>query len=150
MSGKETKRDERNVGGKDAPAGAREWLGRARGLGTEIRAYELALREIRERTARITRAPQSETRRGTPDAHKQEKPLELEDELREKLEELNRINSEICGAIWKLKSTKQRTVLFSYYVRCLTLEQIAEEMDCSVRNVQNLRKRGEREIEGML
>lgn len=117
-----------------------------RGLETEIRAYERTLQEIQEQTERITRAPHAETGRGMPDVHRQEKVLELEDELREKVEELNRINRGICGAIWLLKSTKQRTVFISYYVRCLTLEQIAEEIDCSVRNVQNLRKRGFKEI----
>ena len=32
----------------------------------------------------------------------------------------------------------------------MTLEQIAEEMDCSARNVQNLRKRGVREMERII
>ena len=64
----------------------------------------------------------------------QERLYELEECLQEKADELCETEREITEAIWKLKSTKQRTVLFSYYVRCITLEQIAEEMDCSARN----------------
>lgn len=130
------------------PADAREWLSRARGMEAEVKAYEAAIEEVRERCTRTTRESGREPVQTSLKPHAYDRLAEYESGLREKIDERLAVIAEITDTIMRVPSAKQRTVLFSYYVRCRTLEQIAEDMDCSSRNVQNLRKRGEMWITG--
>lgn len=120
----------------------RKWLGRARTIDRELHALVKTRQETMDLLTSITQNYATDGAQSTKDPHKYDKLVELDNLIDQRTMELIRVRSEILTTIGLVQSGAQRTVLISYYVRGKTLEDIAEEMGCSSRNVQNIRKRG--------
>ena len=128
----------------------RYWLGRARGIDREIEALLRSIQETRDRLMKITQNYSSDGAQSTKDPHKYDKLVDLEDQMNRKINELLDTKSEIGETISQLPDLRQRTVLFSYYVRGKTLEEIAVEMHYSYRSTKRYLKYGIEEIEKRL
>lgn len=128
----------------------RQWLGRARGIDREIEALLRDIQETRDRLMKITQSYTSDGAQNTKDPHKYDKLVELEDQTNQRIDELLEAKKEIASTIGKLEDHRQRTVLYSYYVRCKTLEQIAVEMHYSYRQTKRFHRQGVAGIQGML
>lgn len=120
----------------------RQWLGRARTIERELKALVRTRQETMDLLTSITQNYSSDGAQSTKDPHKFDRLTELDNLIEQRTADLIRVRSEILTAISNVQSGSQRTVLISYYVRGKTLEDIGEEMGCSSRNVQNIRKRG--------
>jgi DNA-directed RNA polymerase specialized sigma24 family protein len=125
---------------------ARKWLGRARMIDREIAALTDAKRETREQLTRITQNYSADGAQTSKDPHKYDKLAELESLIDSKVSELCEIKAEITAAIIQIPDGRRRCVLLSYYVRCMTLEQIAVEMSYNYRHIKRLLREGITEI----
>lgn len=121
---------------------ARAWLGKARGINREIEALMKSIQETREQLTKITQNYSSDGAQATKDPHKYDKLVVLEGTLTEKVNELLEAKKEIADRIEQLEDSRQRTVLFSYYVRGKTLEEIAVENHYSYRSTKRHMKSG--------
>lgn len=104
------------------------WLGRARTLEKEIAALQAAGHEARE----------SENRPA------------LESVISRRVETLNADKAEILTAIGKLRDGRQRAVLTDYYIRNMTLEQTAVDLNYSYAHTKRMRAQAVAEIGKML
>ena len=127
-----------------------KWLARARTIDREIEALIGAKQDTRDNLTRITQNYSADGAQSSKDPHKFDRLAELESIIDQKIDELIAVKVEITQAIEKLTNGKHRTVLLNYYVRLMTLEQIAVEMGCSFRNVAYTKKRAVQEIEKIL
>lgn len=78
------------------------------------------------------------------------KVADLEDQIEQLQEEKALLIIEIGDAIEQLEDEKEAMILTAYYIRRLTMEQVAEEMDYSLQHTYRLRKRGVQHISGIL
>lgn len=78
------------------------------------------------------------------------KVIELEDQIKRLQLEKAELIMEINAAIEQLEDDKETMILTAYYIRRLTMEQVAEEMDYSLQHTYRLRKRGVQHISGIL
>lgn len=121
---------------------AKQWLGRARTIGRELAALRETRKTTFEQLTRITQNYTGDGAQSTKDPHKLDLLAEINSLIDQHETELLQTQLEVSEAIVHVPSGNQRAVLFSYYVAGKTLEEIAVEIGCSARNVQNLRKRG--------
>lgn len=128
---------------------ARKWLGRARMINREINTLLLTIEESRAQIERITQNYNADGAQSTKDPHKFDRLVELENDIDQKIDELVGIKEEITAAIGRLHDGRHRTVLMDYYVRCMTLEQTAVEMNYSYAHVKRLRAIGISQIQKM-
>lgn len=101
-----------------------------------MRARDEALAKALKITPSYTRTDGVQT---TKDPHKMDRLVEFENMIDQKVDELYAVKTEIAEAIHLLKDGRQRTVLLDFYVRCISLEQTAVEMNYSYANVKKLR-----------
>lgn len=125
----------------------RQWLGRARGIDREIEALLRDIQETRDRLTKITQSYSSDGAQSTKDPHKFDKLVGLESQVNRRIDDLLEAKKEIAEAIQSSTTPPQRTVLYSYYVRCKTMEQIAVETRYSYAHVKRLRAKGILEFE---
>lgn len=78
------------------------------------------------------------------------KVADLEDQIERLQLEKAELIMEINAAIEQLEDDKEAMILTAYYIRRLTMEQVAEEMDYSLQHTYRLRKRGVQHISGIL
>lgn len=78
------------------------------------------------------------------------KVADLEDQIERLQLEKAELIMEINAAIEQLEDDKEAMILTAYYIRRLTMEQVAEEMDYSLQHTYRLRKRGVQRISGIL
>lgn len=128
---------------------ARKWLGRARSIDREINALIRAANETRDALTKITQNYSSDGAQSSPDPHKFDKLVELEHLIDEKGQMLLETKGEIVTAIYKLDDGRHRTVLLDYYIRGMTLEEIAVEIHASYRQTKRYHRAGISEIEKM-
>ena len=121
---------------------AKQWLGRARTIGRELQALRETRKNTFEQLTRITQNYTGDGAQSTKDPHKLDLLVEIDSLIDQHETELLQTQLEVTEAIIRVPSGNQRAVLLSYYVAGKTLEEIAVEIGCSARNVQNLRKRG--------
>ena len=79
---------------------------------------------------------------GTPDQHRREdiivKIIDLEDRIKEEMRRLGDLKSEIMTAIAKIEEPEQRIVLEKRYLEFKKWEDIAVEMNRSLRSIYRL------------
>lgn len=128
---------------------ARKWLGRARSIDREITALRSARQEAWDQLTRITQNYTSDGAQTSKDPHKLDRITELDDMINQKVQELMGTKAEILMAIGELDDGRKRTVLLDYYIRGMTLEEIAVEIHASYRQTKRYHRAGISEIEKM-
>lgn len=78
------------------------------------------------------------------------KVIDLEEQIERLQLEKAELVMEINAAVEQLEDEKEAMILTAYYIRRLTMEQVAEEMDYSLQHTYRLRKRGVQHISGIL
>lgn len=126
---------------------AKKWLGRARSIEREISALRKSKQEAWEQLTRITQNYEADGTQSTKDPHKLDKIGELSNLIDQKVQDLMRTKAEILMAIGELEDGRHRTVLLDYYIRGMTLERIAVDMNYSYANVKKIRAKAIREFE---
>lgn len=120
------------------------WLNRYREAEKEYRRLSDRLAETQTATRRITQNV-SAAPGGSGDGQNLARAVEREEEAERKvyaqLAVCDKLADEIEAALMRLQSTHCYTVLRKYYLNCLTWEQIAMDMNLSVRWVFSLRRR---------
>lgn len=130
---------------------ARQWLGRARGIDREIDMLLRAKRETRDRLLKITQSYVKDSVSGTKDPHRFDQLIEIENTIDQRVDALLTVKQEISEAITqKIKDWRQRQVMYCYYVRCISMEQIAVEQKYSYRQVRRFHRAGLEEFESTL
>ena len=129
---------------------ARKWLGRARGINREIETLLNTKKEARDQLLRITQNYSKDGAQSTKDPHKYDRLAELDSLIDQKVDELLEVKAEITKAINTVQDGRQRCVLLSYYVRCMTLEEIAAENHYSYRQTLRTHRAGIAEIEKLV
>lgn len=123
---------------------AKQWLSRARFIDRELQALRDARRKTFDSLTNITQNYNSDGAQTTPNPHKLDRLIELNDMIDRKETELIAARLEIMTAIMKVPSGNQRAVLMAYFINGKTLENIGVENGYSARNAQNVRNRGVR------
>ena len=129
---------------------ARQWLGRARGIDREISVLMSAKAETRDRLLQITQNYQTDGTHSTKDPHKYDQLVAFEDMIDRMAGELITVKAEISGMIMRLEDGRVRRVLIGYYVRCMTMEEIAVEQHYSYRQVKRFHRAGVDAVEDLL
>lgn len=129
---------------------AKQWLSRARFIDREIALLQKTKEETRDNLTKITQSYESDGAQTTKDPHKYDRLVELENEIDQKVDELIATKREIMNVIFKVEDRNQRQVLISYYLRMMTLEKIAVEMNYSFRQIGNIRRYGIREVQKII
>lgn len=128
---------------------ARKWLGRARSIEREIAALRRAKQEAWDQLTSITQNYEADGAQTSKDPHKLDRIGELSDLIDQKVQDLMRTKAEILMAIGELEDGRHRTVLLDYYIRGMTLEEIAVEIHASYRQTKRYHRAGISEIEKM-
>lgn len=76
--------------------------------------------------------------------------IDTERELLEMQNHRERIAVEITGAIRKLSDTDEQAVLMAYYIGRKRMEEIAEELPCSIRTAYYLKRKGVSHLSNIL
>ncbi len=122
---------------------AKEWLGRAWEIDSEIRSLKREALSAKDLAFRVT-AYLDDVKVQTSKEHVTENAmvryLDYSERIVERMAELFSVKLEIYEAILRVDSTTCRTLLSLRYLQYLTWEQIAEEMDVDVRHVYRLHK----------
>lgn len=75
------------------------------------------------------------------------KIVDIEKEVEKSVEELSSKRKIIEKQILLLENDEQANVLYGYYIGILTQEQIADDMNYSLRTIKNLMKKGTEDFE---
>ena len=118
---------------------AKQWLWRARGIDREIESLMKTREKEYARLTSITSQLSGMTVSGTKDPHKYDNLAELEDTITRRISELEKTKAEILEEINRLDDQRYRLILKYYYVDCMTLEQIAVEMNYSFSHVNRIK-----------
>ena len=130
---------------------ARKWLGRARSINREIEGLLEEKDEARAQLLRITQSYNSDGAQSTKDPHgKFERLLDYELRIDRKVDELVRVKSEIMDAISNLEDGRHRCVLWNYYIRGKSLEEIAVKMHYSYRQIKRFHRQAAADVQKML
>ena len=129
---------------------AKQWLSRARFIDREIALLQKTKEETRDNLTKITQSYESDGAQTTKDPHKYDRLVELENEIDQKVDELIATKLEIMNVMFKVEDRNQRQVLISYYLRMMTLEKIAVEMNYSFRQIVNIRRHGIMEVQKLI
>ena len=128
----------------------RQWLGRARGINREIEAKEEELQRARDAVTRITQNYESDGAQSSKDPHKFDRIVEYVDFVREKLNELYAVKTEIAFVINQIPNSRQRVALEKYYIGGKTWEEVAVEMHYNYSRVMDFRRAGIAAVEWIL
>ncbi len=118
---------------------AKQWLWRARGIDREIESLMKTREKEYARLTSITSQLSGMTVSGTKDPHKYDNLAELDDTITRRISELKKTKAEILEEINRLDDQRYRLILKYYYVDCMTLEQIAVEMNYSFSHVNRIK-----------
>lgn len=118
---------------------AKQWLWRARGIDREIESLIKTREKEYARLTSITSQLSGMTVSGTKDPHKYDNLAELDDTITRRISELKKTKAEILEEINRLDDQRYRLILKYYYVDCMTLEQIAVEMNYSFSHVNRIK-----------
>lgn len=118
---------------------AKQWLWRARGIDREIESLMKTREKEYARLTSITSQLSGMTVSGTKDPHKYDNLAELDDTITRRISELEKTKAEILKEINRLDDQRYRLILKYYYVDCMTLEQIAVEMNYSFSHVNRIK-----------
>ena len=129
---------------------AKQWLSRARFIDREIALLQKTKEETRDNLTKITQSYESDGAQMTKDPHKFDRLVEIENMIDQKVDELIDTKKEITAIIFKLDDRNQKLVLISYYLRMMTLEKIAVEMNYSFRQIVNIRRHGIMEVQKLI
>ena len=129
---------------------AKQWLSRARFIDREIAMLQKTKEETRDNLTKITQSYESDGAQTTKDPHKFDRLVEIENMIDQKVDELIDTKKEITAIIFKLDDRNQKLVLISYYLRMMTLEKIAVEMNYSFRQIVNIRRHGIMEVQKLI
>ena len=116
----------------------RAWLRRGWKINREIDALKLAVDEARARAMSTTVNYNGVVVSGSADGHGFDRLAALEDDVRERVEELCGIQREILRVVRRVRDGSCRTLLILRYVDFRTWEQIAVVMDYSWRQVHRI------------
>ena len=119
----------------------KQWLMRARDIDREINSLLKEKQEVRDRVCKITQSYTGDTVSSSKDPHKFDRVVELELEIDRQIDELVRVKGEILNAISQLSDGRYREILRLRYIRGLTFEKIAVEMNFSWRHACTLHGR---------
>ena len=126
------------------------WLNRYREANKKYRRLSDRLAEAQTATRRITQNVKV-VPGGSGDGQSLARAIEREEEAERKayaqLAVCDRLAEEIENGLMKLQSTNGYIVLHKYYLNCLTWEQIAMDMNLSVRWVFSLRRKAIEQLE---
>lgn len=114
---------------------------RARTLDREINSLLEEKQDVRDRILKITQSYTGNVVQSTKDPHKFDRVVELELEIDRNIDELVKVKAEILNAISKLTDGRYREILRLRYLKGMTFEQIAVEMNYSWRHVCTLHGR---------
>lgn len=117
----------------------KQWLWQARGIEREIQGLYLTRDKEFDRVTATTSKLTGETISGTMDPHKYDRLTELNETIDRLTDELTSKKAEILSSIYCLKDSRFRQVLKLYYVDCMTLEQIAVQMNYSFQHISRLK-----------
>lgn len=130
---------------------ARKWLGRARSINREIESLLDEVTEARAQLLRITQNYNSDGAQSTKDPHgKYERLLDYELRINQKVDELVCVKEEIMDAISNLRDGRHRCVLWDYYIRGKSLEEIAVKMHYSYRQIKRFHRQAAADVQRML
>ena len=129
---------------------AKKWMSRARRIDREINNLLQLKQNTRDNLPKITQAFDHDTVSGSPDPHKFDRLVALEDEIDKRVDDLIQVKQEILEMITLIPDRNQRIVLTSYYLNMKTWEQIAVDMHYSYDNIMRLRKHGLIEVDKIL
>ena len=126
------------------------WLGRYREAEKKYQRLSERLAEAQTATRRTTQNV-SAVPGGSSDGQSLARAVEREEEAERRvyaqLAVCDRLAEEIEAVLMGLQSTHGYIVLHKYYLNCLTWEQIAMDMNFSVRGVFALRRRAIEQLE---
>lgn len=117
---------------------AKEWLSRGRRIEQELSALEKSRRETYERLTSAVAPLDGAHTQGTKDPHAFDVYAAFEDRIGRRVEELVRVRTEIIMTIEKVPDARYRELLIDRYVRGMSWERIACEMNYSYRGVHKL------------
>lgn len=119
---------------------AKEWLMRGWRVDREIGALMSAKEDTFERLTAAVAAGDGVVVSSTPDPHKFDRYVELEDAIDHRVDALCEIKREIITVVSAVPDARMRTLLMLRYVDFRTFEQIAVEMHYSWRHIMGLHK----------
>ena len=135
--------------GRDIGLSTKEWLSRAWKIDNEITALERELLSAKERMLSVT-AHYSDIKVQTSKSNKTEdatlKYIEYKNKLECRIDALYAVKCEIADAISKVDNPTYRTLLELRYLRYMTWEKIAVELDITFQWVHVLHKRALKKI----
>ena len=123
---------------------------RARDIDREINSLLKEKQEVRDKVLKITQSYTGEVVSGTKDPHRFDRVVELEIEIDKQIDNLVAVKAEILNAISKLSDGRYREILRLRYIRGMTFEAIAVEMNYSWRHVCTLHGRALLKMEGII
>ena len=133
---------------------AKEYLSRARLLDMQVRSRQeqiLILRSMAERvSAGFGREAVSHSLNTTAMQDTVARILEAEEELAGRIDELVRTRMEIAGVIDRVEDVRARLILEKRYLCFRSWREITEEMNHSLRYVQDKHREGLRAVQRIL
>ena len=121
---------------------AKEYLGQAFIVDVDINTKLDQLDRLNALATKATTTFSEVPFTGTPDPHRREdiivKIIDLEDRIKEEMRRLVDLKSEIMTAIAKIEEPEQRIVLEKRYLEFKKWEDIAVEMNRSLRSIYRL------------
>lgn len=130
---------------------ARKWLGRARSINREIESLQEEKADARDKLLRITQNYNSDGATGTKDPHmKYDRLVDYALRLDRKTDELIEVKEEIMDTISELDDGRLRCVLWNYYIRGKSLEEIAVFMHYSYRHIKRFHRAGTAAVQELL
>lgn len=75
-----------------------------------------------------------------------DKAMDYEMVVKKEIAKLIDLQAELHARINKLENSKHRTILTEFYINCLTLEEVAEEMNYSVSQIKRNKNKAVKEF----
>lgn len=114
---------------------AKTWLSRGFWMRREKEQLERMREETFARLTQITPTLKGDRVSGTPNPHKFEELIELDTDIAEKIQSLDRTRHEIFTTIQQLTDSRYRQVLLGRYYECMAWSDIATLMHYEERQV---------------
>ena len=127
--------------GRDIRLSTKEWLSRAWKIDKEIKALEQELLSAKERMLSVTAHYSDikvQTSKGNSTEESTLKYIEYKNKLECRIDELYAVKCEIADAVSKVDNPTYRALLELRYLRFMTWERIAEEMNIDGRHIYKL------------
>lgn len=129
---------------------ARTFLLRARKIDEEIDSLIDTRNEERDRVTNIVQSFSAVSVQSTPDPHKFDRLVELENAIDAKIAELDAIKAEVMDVIYRVSDGRYRMVLKLRYIDGLRMEEIAVKMNYTWRHTCRLHGRALLKVEEIL